>query len=109
MTDLLSVTLFKDLEQLEHYPLLLHCAKEGTSAERGKEEKREGRRGGEREIPTNTICYTTGYMYQLLRSRIMKLMHVIVSTIPASFIEVEPYVLPHKESRPVSLLHSAWK
>ena len=45
MTDLLSVTLFKDLEQLEHYPLLLHCAKKGTSAGRG-----EKRRGGERRM-----------------------------------------------------------
>ena len=108
MTDLLCVTLFKDLEQLEHYPLLLHCAKEGASA--GGEERERGREGErEREIPTNTICYTTGYMHQLLKSRIMKLMHVIVSTVPESVIEVEPYVLPHKESCPVSLLHSAWK
>ena len=34
--------------------------------------------------------------------------HVIVSTVPESVIEVEPYVLPHEESCPVSLLHSAW-
>ena len=47
MTDLLSVTLFKDLEQLEHYPLLLHCAKKGTSAE--GERREEGERGGWRE------------------------------------------------------------
>ena len=73
MTDLLSVTLFKDLEQLEHYPLLLHCAKKGTSAE--GERRVEGERGGDRERKRgkeeekerererggsliNTICYT---------------------------------------------------
>ena len=69
MTDLLSVTLFQHLEQLEHYPLL-HCAKEGTSAERERREReRDGEIGGGKEEEKerererggsliNTICYT---------------------------------------------------
>ena len=48
-------------------------------------------------------------MYPLLtKSRLMKLVHVIVSTVPESVVEVEPYVLPYKESCPISLLHNAW-
>ena len=67
MTDLLSVTLFQDFEQLEYYPLLLHCAKEGTSAERGrgrggerkKETQRERKRerGGERGGREGEVLY----------------------------------------------------
>ena len=32
MTDLLTVTLLKDLQQLKHYPLLLHHTQEGACA-----------------------------------------------------------------------------
>ena len=32
MTDLLMLTLLQDLEQLEHYPFLLHDTQEGTGA-----------------------------------------------------------------------------
>jgi hypothetical protein len=130
MTDLLGVTLFKDLEKLEDYPLLLHRAKEGTSTEgegggeRRRERKRErGRKWGRRERRNrergrergegerflhNTICYTRLkrlHVHVARKSKLMKL--IIIYTVPESVIEVEPYVLPHKESRPISLLHSA--
>ena len=84
MTDLLIVTLFEDLEKLKHDPLLLHCTKEGTSAgERERERERERESG-------------------------WHIQYKVTLYIPEPIIEVESYVLPHKESRLISLLHSAW-
>ena len=77
--------------------------------ERGGERDRERERdGGDPLSIQSAILNQKGYMYLLLtESRLMKLTHITVSTIPESIIEVEPYVLPHEESCPVSLLHSA--
>jgi hypothetical protein len=43
----------------------------------------------------------------LNRLHVHEAYNLLIYTVPKSVIEVESYVLPHKESRPISLLHSA--